>query len=656
MTTTTESNMLNMHQSPLVLGWGQNAINASYPINAKRLQIVYPSSGRVNPWTPNQNLEFRQLIDKNAAMSLHGSYFQVTFSVGRLTEWLPQAAATGGASPTETTLKALDVMDRMLLYSHWNPCRLIQNCTLFLGATNVETCNNVPLISDAKYPFYSPDAVKTTMSDCFVNPPDGHCSLNGAPLIHPIKSLSTGNNFQTWHDTSVTVWGYYSIQPKNDPANAASFSVPPGTGAPYAPALACGPMPVQPLEYFLRNGQYAVPLGIQYNDIATSVWNSAQLQFCIPSAESNFLTVPPANCNISYFDYAKDSNSSSVPTVAGGVTTLGPYPSGALKNTLTSVTKRIPLSSIFGFCEANVLVPSNLIQINLVRARDDQFITNLFYPVGVSNTSVYSNCPPRQYGICVTNMYLVLKYFDLNQTAADLLSQDQLLTVNHYSVYSNEVAGLSGGGGSISLQSYAGLKSLIVRVNPSWAVCGASIPVAQCGNIAVIYRGKQSPLQLQNWNVILNPPLPASGSAINVYQGGPMLAADPSTYFEEYSSWNGNCWNGLSAALAPSAGHNIGTWFKSQFTVVFNFVEDQSQNADTVAAPIQLNYNFGMTPLYAIDQNVIGTPPKDAIAYLPDHLGGMNAKNTLQAVFLRTNLIKYLGASRQFVFVTNGSS
>lgn len=653
MTTTVESNMLNMHQSPMVLGWGQNAINASYPINAKRLQIVFPSSGKVRPWIPNQNIEFRQLLDKNSAMSLHGSYFQISYSIGRVTDWNPKQALAPanaqGAQPTEAKLQPLDPTDRACLYTHWNPCRLLQNCTLWLGSTNVETVNNVPLVTDAKYAFYSQDAVKSTMSDCFVLPVDGMTSINGAPLIHANKNPTLTNMITQWHDSSIFTFAPYSIQPKNDTTNGASAVTPPvapGTAIPYCPALAYGPVLVEPLEYFLRNAVYAVPVGIQYNDLCTSVWNTVTIPFTIfTSAITN------GDGNISYWDYGNESNPSLVPTVAGGITEGTAYPIEDAKNTLTEVTKRIPLSELFGFCEANVLVPSNLIQINLVRARDDQFMTNLWFPTftQAGPPGAVVSAVPRTYAICVTNIYLVLKYYDLNQTAADLLSQDQLLTVNHYSVYSNEISAQAAGSGSVSLQSYAGLKSLLIRINPSWAAAGQSIAVAQSGNISVIYRGKQSPLQLQQWNVQLTGPV--AGGAVSTYQGGPMIRSDPSTYFEEYSSWNGNCWNGVSASLAPSAGFSLATWFKSQFTLAFNFVEDQSMNADTVAAPIQLNYNLGGDSQYDITQNTNGT----GIRSLPDAVFNA-AKNTIQVVFLRTNIIKYLGASRQFVFVTNGSS
>ena len=136
-------------------------------------------------------------------MSLHGSYFQVQYQMGRTQNWTgtnldTQAwnetgkTVTGGPVTSAADIQPLDSIDRVIMYSHWNPARLIQNCTLWLGSTNVETVNNVPLISDAKYAFYSPDAVKTTMSDCFVQPPDGNC-INGTPMMHQFVGSNTLN-------------------------------------------------------------------------------------------------------------------------------------------------------------------------------------------------------------------------------------------------------------------------------------------------------------------------------------------------------------------------------------------------------------------------------------------------------------------------------
>lgn len=653
MTTTVESNMLNMHQSPLVLGWGQNAINASFPINAKKLQVVYPSSGNIsenNPWRPNVNVELRQLLDKNSAMSLHGSYLNVSFAVGRIQEWLPQPATTvSSGNISFQDLAPLDLMDRFLLYTHWNPCRLIQNATLWLGSTNVETVNNVPLVTDAKYAFYSQEAVKYNMSDCFVLPADGQCSINGASLIYPVGNIPSGvelqNTIRLFQDCSVNVADTYSIMNKDFPTPTGSIAVPPATVAednrvgPYkAESLMC----VEPLEYYLRTAHYSNPVGSRYVDYATSIYNTVTLGYEMPVANTDDVAGPGLG-SVSYFNYSNRlaDNAAQCGCAAGGLVPIaGAYP----ELTKCIVTKRIPLSELFGFCEQNVLVPSNLLQINLTRATDDQFITNLYYPSSSDGTTAYQ---ARRYGIVVSDMYLVMKYYDLNQTAADLLSQDQLLTVNHYSVYQNTIAGTGTQQGSYSLQTFAGLKSIIIRIQPSWAPQGTSIPVAQQGNISVIYRGKQSPLQLQQWDFQLNPPV--QGSQALVHQGGPPIRCNPSTYFEEYSSWNGNCWNGVSAALAPSAGHSILTWMKSQFTVPFNFVEDQSQNSDTVAAPIQVNYNFGATPMYdPVRANPNGME-------LPNELA-TNAKNTINVVFLRTNILKYLGSSRQLVFVTNGSS
>jgi hypothetical protein len=646
--------MLNMQQSPLVIGWGQNAINASFPIHSKRLQIVYPSSGnvsRANPFRPNSNVEFRQLLDKNSAVSLHGSYFQVTYTVGRIGNWLPGPPPTGaagaqmGSGSSETSMQPLDAMDRIMLYTHFNPCRLIQNATLWLGSTNVETVNNIPLVTDAKFAFYSHDAICSTMSDCYVNPVDGS-RINGTPLIHPFQLQGSGNAFKLWHDSSIAIYQSYSIHPKNNNTNALStVGGTTGDGTQYGPSQAQGPIIVEPQEYFLRNANYAVPVGTEYSELTSSRWNTIAIPFTMESA-----AVDSPDCTVSYFNYGNNIASSNVPITAGGNVSLPPQydqpsvPPATL--TIGWVTRRIPLSALFGFCEQNVLVPSNLIQLNLVRANDDQFITNLFYP----ETSEGTLCPTRTYAVCVANLYLVLKYFDLNQTAADLLSQDQLLTVNHYSVYSNQItAGATGtGNGSLSLQSYAGLKSILVRISPSWAAVGQSTCVSQTGGINIIYRGKMSPLQQQAWNIVLNPP--NIGTSINTYQGGPMLAADPSTYFEEYSSWNGDCWNGVSATISPSVGYNFPTWCKSQFTLAFNFVENQSQNADTVAAPIQVNYNLSGANLYNIDSATPG-----GIQKIPTALAA-NAKNTIQVVFLRTNILKYLGSSRQFCFVTNGSS
>jgi len=644
MTTTTESNMLNMHQSPLVLGWGQNNINASYPINAKKLQIVFPSSGNPSGWQPNQNLEYRQLLDKNSAMSLHGSYFQVQYNVGRSKNWtaaLDAAGAwniagritTGGAINNLTDLQPLDSLDRLIMYSHWNPARLIQNCTLWLGSTNVETVNNVPIITDAKYAFYSPDAVKTTMSDCFVQPPDGN-AINGTPMIHQFAGITTLNIVDNWLDTSICTYNLYSVQGRNDAPTAVV-----NKGPNYAQGQVC----VQPMEYFIRNGQYTCTGQDKHTVSAVGV----------PPPALTFAGIVTANtgaASVNWFQYAVAGTSLAVPTVGGVVGT--PYqavdalsPTNGNEYTFSTISKRIPLSSLFGFCEQNVLVPSNLVQINLVRARDDQFLQSLWTP---QLTPGFTFLPARQYGIYIKNIQLVLKYYDLNQTAADILSQDQLLTVNHYSLYSNVLTASNNTNGSVALQAYAGLKSLLIRITPSYGVPGQSVPVGTIGTVSVIYRGKQSPLQLEQYNIELPPPVGGDGAT---YNGEPPCAAFPSTYFEEYSSWNGNCWNGVSASLAPSAGFNCLTWFKSQFTVAFNFVEDQSQNADTVAAPVQLNYNFG-GPLYDMVQAVAGTqaPPK---AVPP---GVSPNTYTVQVVFLRTNIIKYLGASRQFVFVTNGSS
>jgi hypothetical protein len=254
----------------------------------------------------------------------------------------------------------------------------------------------------------------------------------------------------------------------------------------------------------------------------------------------------------------------------------------------------------------------------------------------------------------------VLKYYDLNQTAADILSQDQLLTVNHYSLYSNVIANVASGGstGSVALQAYAGLKSLLVRISPAFGVPGQSVPIGSTGSISVIYRGKQSPLQLEQYVIDMpkNTELQSTHQSSQLTYGGEAPChAFPSTYFEEYSSWNGSCFNGISASLAPSAGYNVNTWFKSQFTICFNFVEDQSQNSDTVAAPVQLNYNFGglAYKMVAAPSTPVSGPNMPPCS-VP--VGVSPNTYTMQVVFLRTNIIKYLGASRQFVFVTNGSS
>jgi len=672
MTTTTESNMLNMHQSPLVLGWGQNNINASYPINAKKLQIVFPSSGNPAGWQPNQNLEYRQLLDKNSAMSLHGSYFQIQYSVGRTKNWLPaydtpppaipaagdnvwndpaKPASVGGPVRSLQDLQPLDSLDRLIMYSHWNPSRLIQNCTLWLGSTNVETVNNVPLISDAKYAFYSPDAVKTTMSDCFVQPPDGQC-INGTPMFHQFVAPGTVNIVDNWLDTTICTYNSYSISGRNDLTNAAQ--------AWYSPAAAAGQVCVQPLEYFIRNGQYVCSQfdahcitsvrdapQISFSGIATTLcntaaginWFSYALQANTPCPSTTGIPDPPVPADTYDTNYC--GGILNAPAISAGATG-----GGKLGYDISTMSRRIPLSSLFGFCEQNVLVPSNLVQINLVRARDSEYCQAMWQPQAIDTP--FATLPQRQYGIFIKNISLILKYYDLNQTAADILSQDQLLTVNHYSLYSNNIIGT--GSGSVALQSYAGLKSLLVRVTPTYAMPGQSVCVGKSGSISVIYRGKQTPLQLENYALDLIDPV---GGEAGTYNGEPACIAYPSTYFEEYSSWNGNCWNGISASLAPSAGFNMMTWFKSQFTVAFNFVEDQSQNADTVAAPVQLNYAFG-APVYAMQ------PMPPTITAVVPHLtvpAGINPLSfTIQVIFLRTNIIKYLGASRQFVFVTNGSS
>ena len=651
MTTTTESNMLNMHQSPMVLGWGQNNINSSFPINAKKLQIVFPSSGRAEGWQPNQNLEYRQLLDKNSAMSLHGSYFQVQFNVGRSKNWtntldataapwnVAGRATTGGIVSSLADIQPLDSIDRVIMYSHWNPARLIQNCTLWLGSTNVETVNNVPFITDAKYAFYSPDAVKTTMSDCMVLPPDGN-AINGTPMIHQFTSLTPLNIVDNWIDTTICTYNLYSVQGRND-GNPGPLLL--NRGPNYAQGQIC----VQPMEYFIRNGQYVC---------------SAQDRHSVTSRAAGILSFSgivnaevdsPAG-SVNWFLYGTAGTSAAVP-VPGGVV-AAPYqaasnPTGANQYGFSTVTKRIPLSSLFGFCEQNVLVPSTLVQINLVRARDDQFLQSLWtpqFPAGAG--APFTFLPARQYGIFIKNISLVLKYFDLNQTAADILSQDQLLTVNHYSLYSNVLTASNSTNGSVALQAYAGLKSLLVRITPAYGVPGQSVPVGKTGTISVIYRGKQTPLQLEQYSIDMVTPIGGDGGT---YGGEPPCAAFPSTYFEEYSSWNGNCWNGVSASLAPSAGFNCLTWFKSQFTIAFNFVEDQSQNSDTVAAPVQLNYNFGER-LY--DMEVATTTPPTQAGPKTVPVGVSPNTYTIQVVFLRTNIIKYLGASRQFVFVTNGSS
>jgi len=655
--TTTESNMLNMHQSPLVLGWGQNNINASYPINAKKLQIVFPSSGQPSGWQPNQNLEYRQLLDKNSAMSLHGSYFHVQYSVGRTKNWIPVddlpaglttpwnvpgRTTTGGPVRSLNDMQPLDSLDRLIMYSHWNPARLIQNCTLWLGSTNVETVNNVPLITDAKYAFYSPDAVKTTMSDCFVQPPDGGC-INGTPMYHQFVNSTSQYVVDNWIDSSICTYGFNSIQPKDNNSAAVQFKT---------PNYAAGQQVIQPLEYFIRNGQYTCSQNDR-NQVATA--KATVIQFYGLPQQT---TVAPGGVGaINWWIYAHGGGTGAgAPGVDGAVGIGVPIRAVVEDGTdagntyaISTVSKRIPLSSLFGFCEQNVLVPSNLVQINLVRARDNEFLQSLWTPQATDTFALVGGA--RQYGIFIKNISLVLKYYDLNQTAADILSQDQLLTVNHYSIYSNVITSSHATQGSVALQAYAGLKSLLVRITPSYGVPGQSVPVGKNGTISVIYRGKQSPLQLEQYALSIPKPAAIAGNEAKTYSGTPVCEAFPSTYFEEYSSWNGNCWNGVSASLAPSAGFNLMTWFRSQFTIAFNFVEDQSQNADTVAAPVQLNYNFGGA-LY------------DMSAFVPAALAqplavppGVSPNTyTVQVVFLRTNIIKYLGSSRQFVFVTNGSS
>jgi hypothetical protein len=667
--TTTETNNAGLYTSPLVLGFGNDPVNSSFPIGAKQLQTVYPSSGTVSgssPWAPNTVLQFRQMMDKNAGMSLHSSYIQMTFTVGRRTEWASAAntappPAQGGGAVTENSIRPLDAVDRLALYSHWNPQRLIQQANVFVGSTNLESVTNNPRISDFKYSSYSQEACRSTLSDCFCQPPDGTYSANGTPMFHRFTAGTLNYTVDAWLDSSISTYGPYTVGSGQDDVGTAPL---PPNGL--APMKAQDQLYVCPLEYFVRNGQYAVPVCTRYT--ATAI-NNIPWYTAPAGNEYSGATVPTAllwsgpaalnvnvNGQVSFHTYYAnngtfDTWADNISNGYGGVGIANPYPGAnpACQLTQAWVTKRIPLSMLFGSFEQNNLWPSNLLQINLTRALDQEFITNMLnvQPSTGGNQGIANQ---RSYGVCVADVRLILKYFNLNQQSADLLSRDQLLLLSHYSLVENNLS--STATGSASLQAYSGLRSVCIRMYPNYAVCGQSTAVTQEGSISIIYRGKQDPLQIIPWRVQMNPPAVAAASANHTWPGGPMIRADPSLYYEMYSSYLGNSWYGVSATCAPSVGFDVGTWFKSQFTVTFEITQDQSQNIDSVSAPVTVNYSlptgsqaqYDPSPLYADGFFAEGI------------LSNADVKFDMSILFVRTNLVRYVGKSRQLIFITNGAS
>lgn len=589
--TTTEASVLDLHEDERILNFGRSDVNASFPIGAKKLQILYPSSGAVSDASPlaeNANVELRQLLEKNTAMSLHKSYVRVGFTV------------------RNSDGSGLSLEQRRFFYTSWNPYRLFSNGTLWVGSTNVEHVNDIPAITDVKLALCNPYALKTTMSDVVINPIDS--MLNGFPCMRSNVTVGGGaRGCDGVLDDTITVpYSAYNISPIDT-------AVAPQSQATNA-TTATNSVPVEPNPAWVRNALYINP-AIVVTTVATEEPNS--------EGWLNWMQAPTGagNAPMNYF---------GLTTILVGEN-VAPYQvpaTGPVKRASEAITlyKRLPLSGFFGFCEKNVLIPSNLIQINLVRGTKQNFLSTL-------NAA---QAPITNVNVDVTATKMVLVYYDLQQSSADLLTRDQTLTVNHYSRFNTPFAGT--GAASFSLQVYSGLKAVFLRFPHSG--CPPSMSPCPFYNVSfsIIYRGKQYPLQLEpvrfslrDDNAAETPKLPVTLRQ-HLNGAGNLINLDSSTYYEEYSSFNSCNYDGMSASLMPAGvTFNESDWVKSNCTVCFSFTQDQSDNVDSVAGPLQI----------AISGN---GKTYDADTF------------SVNAIIQRVNMLKYLGQSRQFVFITNGSS
>ena len=679
------------------------AVNDSFLDLCTRHSILTPIGGGGKE--ESSTMEFRTSIQSSHAVSLHRSFLlldiQVARKAGTTLSWLREQGSGGGAlgmlgnaeridgSSTAplgwgALLSSLNDSQGLLCGSTYvtsNPARVFKDAQLLLNSTLVENVNDVGVITDYKMTCLSKSAVETNMSDVFILPID--TMPNGFPPIDKFAK-SMIQDYSPCVNDQLCVIRRPNILADDvyDVALNQAFKASLGDlhNSYYTRGVCGGSM-----EHFaeihsdvssFHNAIQAVSTDAPGAPVVPNVFIPKRTQLVLGRATE----WGPSQLSEKISCFV--SNSRTVFNISGvnnpdGITQLGAYTTNIERISPKIKQVRIPLSYIFGFAEKDLVIPGGqLIQLNFTRSKISDFLrsTNNWQP-GVdydSKTSIAS-MDESNYTMSIEKARCMIVHFPLKNESAKILNQDKLFLVPHYRAVSYSLpAGEANF--SLNLQTYAGLRTIVLRFANAKYAPWQSVPPAQEYTPLINYRGVALPLSQQSIKIgdVSLDRLGPRAFAVQHATAGTYEGYNPNeeqllvaynteivnnsttaqnrlralktekpcgasnyVFYEMYSRHTSDA-SGMSAGVTTDYLYNVNDWLKSQHQLIFPIIEDpDSESRDTESGNTLLQL-----------QMVSGANPWDLV----------QQDRTVHIIFVRTNQISYSASAGTYSFLTNSSS
>lgn len=572
------NNRLEMEPDSLITNWGSSFISSSYPTAPCKLQIVTPSPNPSvgNPLT-NGVVNWSSLIEKDCGINLGRSYLSVTFGVGN-------RQLNGGA------LTGLTYNQLKYLHITHNPFRLWHTGNFYLSSNLLESINEIGIISDCRLA-YACNAEHNN-SDMFITPIDN--DVNGTCAYLQTNANATGGLMNYLDDTC----SVYNILRVSDRATA----IPPTSSTALATTSSSQLVMTEPVKAWVRNQQFVKLDDLGAGSLGFRSWLNPQT--------GN----PLVNTNPEWEqDYT---------TLVGGDA-----------NQVNYITKRLPLSYLFGFCNspATHMIPSTLLQVQLTKAGVGEFVHSL--------NTVQSGFDKVNVDIVKCNLHLY--YYNLTSDSAAMLNTDKTFLIDHWSASTQPLSESNDRvASSYNIQLYSGVSAIYLAMRHASAP-NCQYPCAyQSVTIQCIYKGQQIPLQQQTVSHKLR--MSNLGNVTYNMGAGYAYDFDDNGVYEVYSQQKGNQFQGACAGDAqPSCAYNQLTWLRSNFWTVVPMTTNDSMSVDSTAGPMQINVNCGSIVYRKNGDNSLVVPTN---------------RTSIVICTKRQNLVKYQASGRQYVLLSGGSS